>query len=721
MTANVETRDFQAETRQLLDLMIHSLYTNKEIFLRELISNASDALDRLRFEALTQQDLLASDETLEIRLEADSEARTLTITDNGVGMSRDEVVANIGTIAKSGSRELMQKIRESPSAEQIGALIGQFGGGFYSAFMAADRVSLVTRRAGEESATGWESTGDGQYTLAETERPARGTTITLHLKESDTEGGIEDYTDEWVISRIVKRYSDFVTYPILHKVEREETEKDEEGKPIEGGKTTTVVEDKTLNSMKPIWTRPSSEVKDEEYAEFYKHISHDWTEPMKTLSFRAEGRIEYQSLLFIPSQAPHDLYYFAYEYGLQLYVRRVMIMDRCEDLLPRYLRFVKGVVDSSDLPLNISRQRLQEDRHITQIRKWLTKKLLDTFSEMKEQDEEKYLKLWEHFGKALKEGLSSDFDNKDKLLTLTLFESSFDPEKLTTLAEYVERMKEGQEDIYYLTGESRSAVEHSPHLEAFQEKGYEVIYLTDPVDELVVQHLFDFEGKKLKSVGKGTVELGSEEEKEKEKEAVEAQEKEHKDLLETLQKHLDATIKQVRLSTRLTTSPACLVGADHDYSPQLEKLLQKGEGGGPKQRWILELNPKHDILTRLQERFAADPKDPLVGEYGELLTGYALLAEGSELPDPVRFNELVSRVMLDRLQQGSAAAGAPAAKAESKKAAPKKPAAKAKKPAAKPKKPAAKPKKAAEAKKTAEPKKAAAEEGKAAPEKKSSS
>jgi len=644
-----ETHRFQAETKQLLDLMIHSLYTNKEIFLRELISNASDALDRLRFEALTNPDLLAGEEELEIRLETDPEERTLTIHDNGIGMSRAEVIENIGTIAKSGSRELMEKIRQSKTAEQVHELIGQFGVGFYSSFMAAERVVLVTRRAGEDAATRWESRGDGEYTLAAAERDQRGTSITLHLLEPDSDAGVEDYTDQWVVSRIVKRYSDFVTYPIIFKEVREEPEKDENGQPIEGGKTTTVVEDKTLNSMKPIWTRPPAEVKDEEYAEFYKHISHDWNPPMKTLRYRAEGRIEYQALLFVPSQAPYDLYYFAYEYGLQLYVRRVMIMDRCEDLLPRYLRFVKGVVDSADLPLNISRQRLQEDRHINQMRKWLTRKILDSLAELQKDEEEKYLELWQHFGKAMKEGLSSDFDNKEKLLPLTLFESSHDPEKLTTLDGYVERMKEDQEEIYYLTGESRSAVASSPHLEAFKDKGYEVLYLVDPVDELVVQHLFDYEGKKLKSVGKGNVELGSKEEKEKREKEVKEKEEANKDLLELLQKKLDEHVKHVRLSNRLTTSPACLVGAEHDYSPQLEKLLQKGKGGGPKQRRILELNPDHPILEKLHQRFDANKEDPLIGDYGELLMGYALLAEGTELPDPVRFNQLLSQLMVERL------------------------------------------------------------------------
>jgi molecular chaperone HtpG len=649
----VETHQFQAETRKLLDLMIHSLYTQKEIFLRELVSNASDACDRLRFEALSSPELMAGDDPLEIHLEGDKEARTLTISDNGIGMSREEVIANIGTIAKSGSQELMARLREAPpTTAELHELIGQFGVGFYSAFMAADKLTLVTRRAGEESATRWESTGDGTYTLASAQRPGRGTSITLHLKPADSDAGIEDYTERWTVSRIVKRYSDFVAYPIIFHDTREVTkeEKDEEGRTKEG-ETETVIEKVTLNSMKPIWTRPAGEVTEEDYAEFYKHISHDWNPPMRTMRFEAEGRIEYQVLCFIPSEASEELYYHAFEYGLQLYVRRVKIMDRCEDLVPRYLRFVRGVVDSEDLPLNISRQRLQEDRHIAQIRKWITRKVLETLQQVKSEDAEKYLGFWEHFGRAMKEGLTADFDNKEKLLPLMLWQSSADPEKLTTLAEYKERMQEGQEHVYYLSGESRAAVDSSPHLEAFKAKGYEVLYLTDPVDELVVQYLHEYDDKRLKSVGKGEVDLEAkdEEEKKERKKQLEAKQEKHKDLLDLIQKKLDREIKWVRFSGRLTASPACLVGAEHDYSPQLEKLLMKGKGGGPKQRWILELNPDHELLVKMEARYAADKEDPLLGDYAELLLGYAQVAQGSELTDRVIFNQALAKVMVERL------------------------------------------------------------------------
>src|SRR6202035_2816206 len=487
MSAQAETLPFQAETKQLLDLMIHSLYSNKEIFLRELISNASDALDRLRFEALTRPELLAGDETLEIRLEADRQKRTLTIHDNGIGMSREEVIANIGTIAKSGTRELVERLKEGESKQTIAELIGQFGVGFYSSFMAADRLELLTRRAGEETATRWESTGDGTYQIADAEKTGRGTSITLHLKPEDRENGMDDFSDRWVISRIVRRYSDFVSYPIILKAEKDPEIEDLAKEKETGEKPVMPLEEKTLNSMKPIWTMPQFEVTSEQYNDFYRHVSNDWTEPLKVIPFKAEGRIEYQALLFIPAAAPYDLYYVASKVGLQLYVKRIQIMERCEDLLPRYLRFVRGVVDSPDLALNISREMLQQDRHIALIRKGLTKKVLDFLDELKEKEADKYLTFWKEFGRAIKEGVGSDYDNKERLLELLIFESSNDSEKLTTLKDYVARLKEGQTEIFYLTGESRAQVENSPHLEALKEKGYEVLYLVDTVDELLTQ------------------------------------------------------------------------------------------------------------------------------------------------------------------------------------------------------------------------------------------
>jgi molecular chaperone HtpG len=646
MATAVETLQFQAETKQLLDIMIHSLYSNKEIFLRELISNASDALDRLRFESLTRPELLEGDEKLEIRLEADRNARTLTIHDNGIGMSRDEVIVNIGTIAKSGSKELVDRLKKGESKESIAELIGQFGVGFYSSFMAAERVELVTRRAGEQEATRWESTGDGTYQIADAEKPGRGTSITLYLKPEDRENGIDDFSDRWVVSRIVRRYSDFIAYPIVLKAEKDPEIEDLAKEKETGEKPKMPLEEKVLNSMRPIWTMPQSEVTSEQYNDFYRHISNDWTEPLKVIPYKAEGRIEYQALLFLPSQAPYDLYYVASKPGLQLYVKRVQIMERCEDLLPHYLRFVKGVVDSPDLALNISREMLQQDRFIAQIKKGLTKKLLDVFEEMKEKEYDKYLAFWKEFGRAIKEGTSSDYENKERLLELLIFQSSADPEKLTTLKDYVARMKEEQKEIFYLTGESRAQVETSPHLEAIKEKGYEVLFLVDTVDELMTQTLHEYAGKKFKSVGKGTVQLGSDEEKKQAEEELKAQEEQMKPLLEALQKKLDEWVKQVRLTNRLSTSPVCLVGAEHDYSPQLERLLQKGKGGGPKQRRIMELNPRHEILGKMKERFDKDEKDPLLDDYAQLLFGYGLLAEGGELPEPVKFNRAVADLMV---------------------------------------------------------------------------
>jgi molecular chaperone HtpG len=633
-TSPVESFQFQAETTQLLHMMIHSLYTQKEIFLRELISNASDALDRLRFESLTKPELITSGHKDEIRLKPDVAARTLTVRDTGIGMSRQELVEHIGTIARSGTKELRKRVQESQSAEVVAESIGQFGVGFYSAFMVADKVTIVTRRAGEIKATQWESTGDGSYTLEEVEKAGSGTDIILHLKKPDAENGVEDFTDRWKLSTIVHKYSDFIAYPIIYEGPRQEPGETED---IE----KPAVESKTLNSMKPLWTRNRSEVNDSEYSDFYKHLSNDWNDPLKVLPLKAEGAFEYEALLFIPSQAPFDLFYHGTETGLRLYARRVMVMDKCEDLLPHYLRFIKGVVDSSDLPLNISRQRLQQDRHITQIKKWLTRKVLDALADLREKEAEKYLTFWQQFGKALKEGVSSDYDNKEKLLPLLLFESSHDPKELTTLKSYVERMKPGQNEILYLTGESRQVLENSPHLEGSKEKNYEVLYLVDPVDELLVQHLHEFEGKQLKSVSKGKANWGTEEEKQNLEAQLKTKEEEYADFLQASQKKLDQYVKQIRLSARLVSSPACLVTEEHEYSPNLERLLQKGKGGGgPKQRRIMELNPNHPIITRLFERFKLNGEDTEVGNSMDLLFQLSLLAEGSEIADPVRLNQL---------------------------------------------------------------------------------
>lgn len=655
MTEKDTTFDFQAETKQLLDIVIHSLYSNKDIFLRELISNASDALDRLRFEALTKAELISAEHKPEIRLEPEAESRTLTIKDNGIGMSREEVIANIGTIAKSGTRELMDRLKGSESPEAMAQLIGQFGVGFYSAFMVADRVTLITRRAGEENATRWDSTGDGTYTLRTDQRFGHGTTIILHLKKPEKDQGINDYSDIYEIRRIVKRYSDFITYPIVSKEKREEPEPGEEHKPVP--KTQTVIEDKVLNSMKPLWVRPKDEVKEEDYKELYKHISHDWNEPFDHISFRAEGRIEYDVLLFIPGEAAYDIYYREQTYGLQLFVRHVAVMESCEDLLPSYLRFLKGVVDSADLPLNISRESIQQDRHIPQMKKWIVRKVLDYLKQLQANNLERYLEFWKQFGQVLKEGVRSDDDNRDRLTKLYHFASSHDPEKQTTFAEYAERMKEGQQEIYYLTGETRAVVENSPHLEAFMAKGYEVMYFVDPVDEVVAQSVVEYDDKRLKSIGKGTIELGTKEERAEEEKQLKEKSEEYKTLLEALQKPLDEWVREVRLSNRLTTSPVCLVGGEHDPSPHLERMLREMQqaempmGGmpmGPTKR-ILEINPEHPILVRLKEQFDKDAEFSKLGDYAGLLYGYARIAEGSQIPDAVKLHNLVGDLMTQGL------------------------------------------------------------------------
>lgn len=634
----VESFQFQAETTQLLNLMIHSLYTQREIFLRELISNASDALDRLRFEALTNPELVPDGHKYEIRLKPDPTAQTLTIADTGIGMSRQELIDHIGTIARSGTQELRKRMTQAQSAEASTDLIGQFGVGFYSAFIVADKVRIVTRRAGQTEASCWESTGDGSYTLTETEKAGCGTEITLYLKQPDADDEVEDYTDRWKLSMIVHKYSDFIACPIIYEGPRQEPGVEEDkNKQIE-------VETKTLNSMKPIWTRARSEVSDRDYNEFYKHISNDWTEPLKVLPLKAEGTFEYEALLFIPSKAPYDLFYHDAAAGLRLYSKRVMVMENCEDMLPPYLRFIKGVVDSTDLPLNISRQRLQQDRQITQIRKWLTRKVLDALSELKEKENEKYMKFWSEFGRALKEGVGSDYESKEKLVPLLLFESSNDPKELTTFKSYMERMKPEQTEILYLTGGSRNTIENSPHLEAPRQKGYEVLYFSDPVDEWMVQSLHEIEGKKLKSLTKGKVSLGSEEENKRCEEELKSKEEEYAKFLEAAQKGLSEYVKRIQISTRLVGSPACLVTEDHEESPHLQRLLQRGKNAG-KTRRVMELNADHPLIACLYQRFKSNADDPVVNDSMEILFELALLAEGSEVANPVRLNQLTLELL----------------------------------------------------------------------------
>ena len=637
MNEPVEHHEFQAEVKQLLDLMVHSLYSNKDIFLRELISNASDALDKLHFEQLTRTDLAGAGE-LHIRIDSDREKRTLSITDNGIGMTRDEVIKNIGTIARSGTKEFLTAVKEAQRKEVPPELIGQFGVGFYSAFMVADRVTLVTRRAGESRATLWESAGDGAYSLAEGERDLPGTTVTLHLKPHDAEQGLRDFSSEDVIREIVKRYSDFVAYPIRMKTWRQKEK---------GSSEVKVFEDETLNSMKAIWDRPKGEVSPSEYRDFYRHVSHDWSDPLRTIPIKMEGTLEAYALLYIPAKAPFDLYSQEMKRGVQLYVKRVFVMDECRDLMPAHLRFIKGVVDAHDLSLNVSREILQKDRQIQIIRRQLVKKVLATIEEMKRDSLTEYLEFWREFGPVLKEGLLGYEDqDKDKLLELLLTGSTAHATELTSLEQYLGRMKEGQDAIYFLTGASKEAVARSPLLETFVEKGYEVLLFSDPVDELWLERAPSFKDKPLRSIGRGEIKLGSEEDRKKATETLQEKQKEYGDLLACFRVHLQEEIKEVRLSSRLTSSSVCLVGDEHDISPRMQRMLEQLGQKSEKVKRILELNPTHSLIPRLQSLFAENRDDPRLKLYAELLLGQAHLADSGQLPDPAAFSKVLAEVML---------------------------------------------------------------------------
>ncbi|MFR9787495.1 molecular chaperone HtpG [Streptomyces sp. MB22_4] len=630
---STQTFEFQVEARQLLQLMIHSVYSNKDVFLRELVSNASDALDKLRLEKLRDDALDADVSDLHIELDIDKDARTLTVRDNGIGMSYDEVGQLIGTIANSGTAEFLRELRESKDAAGEEGLIGQFGVGFYSGFMVADEVTLVTRRAGEGQGTRWTSRGEGTYTLTAVEDAPQGTSVTLHLKPADPENQLHDYTSPWKIREIIKRYSDFITWPIRMTSGGDGDEGD--------------AAPETLNSMKALWARPRDQVSEDEYHELYKHIGHDWRDPLETIRLQAEGTFEYQALLFLPAHAPHDLFTRDFRRGVQLYVKRVFIMDDCEALLPPYLRFVKGVVDAADLSLNVSREILQQDRHIEMMRRRLTKKVLSTVKDLRAEESDRYATFWREFGTVLKEGLVTDAENRETLLAVASFASTHDDTEPTTLQGYVERMKDGQEDIYYLTGDSRQAIENSPHMEAFRERGIEVLLLTDAVDEVWVDAVGEFDGKKLKSVAKGEFDLdakgedgAADEEREKRNEA-------YAGLLEWMGKHLEEDIKEVRLSSRLTVSPACVVSDAHDLTPALENMYRAMGQEVPRAKRILELNPGHALVKGLNAAYTEHGEGTGLAETAELLYGLAVLAEGGQPKEPARFVKL----MAERLER----------------------------------------------------------------------
>ena len=651
MTAQVETRRFEAEVQELLGLMIHSLYTEKEIFLRELISNASDALDKLRIEALTNEGLVSADDVLEIRIEADAAERTVSVVDGGIGMSREELAENLGTIARSGTRAFLEQLEAAKQGGDAASMIGQFGVGFYASFMVADEVVVESRKAGTEHGARWRSKADGEFTLEDAEGLPRGTRVTLHLKpvEPDAEDK-QDFADPHALAAIVKRHSDFVEHPIRMDMEEWEIERDEEGKPVEGGERKKTVVTKTLNSQKPLWARPRSEISDEDYKEFYKHVAHDWNDPLEHLHVVADVPVSYTAVLFVPSQRPLDMLRGPEgKSQISLYVRRVLIMRDCEDLLPVWLRFVRGVVESDDLPLNVSRQTLQANPLTRRIQKHLVSRLLKTLRTMLADDRERYQQFFDAFGSVLKEGIYYGDDDDHRVSSLCLWRGTT-AETPMTLDEYVEQMPSDQEAIYFITGGDADTLAASPHLEAYRAKGTEVLLLSDPVDEWVLSRLDTYRDKPLKAVTHGEAPV----EEEQERKAREEKQETHKDLLEALQTALDEHVSEVRFTSRLKDSPAVLVSQEGALSPSMERMLREIHGEAPATKRILELNPDHALMTRLQSRFASGAESEAFRSYAKLLFGQALLAEGSPLPDPAAFSRLVTNLMVGG---GDAAAG----------------------------------------------------------------
>jgi molecular chaperone HtpG len=628
-TTTRETLGFQAEVKQLLHIMVHSLYSNKEIFLRELISNASDACDKLRFEAMSDKALFEDDGELKIRVSFDKAARTITVSDNGVGMSRDEVVANLGTIAKSGTREFFESLTGDQA--QDAHLIGQFGVGFYSSFIVADRVTVVTRRAGTGAEHGvrWESDGQGEYSLEAVNRPRRGTDVVLHLRE-----GEDELLSGYRLREIVRKYSDHITLPILMRKEEWDKDKSEH---------VTRDEEEQVNQASALWARPRSEITEQQYQEFYKHVAHDFEAPLAWNHSKVEGRQEYTQLLFVPAHAQFDLWDREHRHGVKLYVRRVFIMDDAEHLLPAYLRFVRGVIDSNDLPLNVSREILQESKIVESIKAGCAKKVLGLLEEVADSDKDKYAKIWKEFGRVLKEGPGEDFGNRERIAKLLRFASthSDSEEQTVSLDDYVERMKEGQDAIYYITADSFAAAKNSPHLEIFRKKGVEVLLLHERVDEWLMASLTEFEGKKLQSVAKGDLDLGKladeQEKKQQEQEAGELME-----LTGKIGKALGDKVKEVRVTHRLTASPACLVSDQHGMSMNLERLLKAAGQKVPQTKPILEINPKHPIVHGLK----VEADDARFADWSHILFDQALLAEGGQLEDPASFVKRLNELLL---------------------------------------------------------------------------
>lgn len=629
-----ETRGFETEAKQLLHLMIHSLYSNKEIFLRELISNASDAADKLRFEAVKNADLYEGDADLNIRVEFDKEAKTVTISDNGIGMSRDEVIENLGTIAKSGTAAFMKNL--SGDDKKDSQLIGQFGVGFYSAFIVADKVTVQTRRAGLPASEGvcWESSGEAQYTLEAVEKATRGTSITLHLKSDQ-----EEYADDWRLRSIIKKYSDHISLPVIMlKQDTAEAEEGEEKK---------APEDEVINRATALWTRSRSDVSDDEYKQFYKDVSHDYTDPLKWSHNRVEGKLDYTSLLFIPSKAPFDLYNRDASRGLKLYVQRTFIMDDAEQFLPLYLRFIKGVVDSNDLSLNVSREILQKDPNIDSMRSALTKRVLDMLEKLAKNAKEEYADFWKEFGQVLKEGPAEDFANKEKIANLFRFDSTFTnkADQEQSLADYVARMKDGQKHIYYVVANNFATAKNSPHLEVFRKKGIEVLLLSDRVDEWLMGHLNEFDGKTFQDVGKGALDLGDldTDEDKKDQEKIE---EEFKDFLERLNTALDTEVEAVRVTHRLTESPACLVVGEQDMGAQMRRLLEQAGQSVPESKPTLEINPEHPLIQKMDKEADEDR----FGDLAKVIFDQASLAEGGSLEDPGAYVQRLNKLLIELSQ-----------------------------------------------------------------------
>lgn len=620
-----ETLGFQTEVQQLLHLMVHSLYSNKEIFLRELISNASDAADKLRFEALKDDKLFEEQPDLNIRVEFNKEQKTISVIDNGIGMSRNEIIENLGTIAKSGTKQFFEKLTGDQTKDS--SLIGQFGVGFYSSFIVAEKVEVVSRRAGASRADGvrWISTGQNDYTIEKVDRPPRGTKVILHLRDD-----VDEFLDGFRLRSIIKKYSDHISIPVLMP-----REGDEKG-------------DETVNSAKALWTRNKKDITEDEYNEFYKHVGHDFEDPLARVHSRVEGKLEYTSLLYIPSRAQFDLWDRENRHGVKLYVRKVFIMDDAEQLLPPFLRFVRGIVDTNDLPLNISREILQKNKTIDSIRAGITKKILDLLSNMADKEPEKYKKFWNEFGKAIKEGIVEEApDKKEDLARLFRFSSTHEStdDQTVSLADYISRMKEGHKDIYYLTAENLTTARNSPHLEIFSEKGIEVLLLTDPIDEWVTTHLHEFDGKSLKSVMKGELDIDGLEsgQADNEKENKANDDKSQNDLTKKIQDILGEKVKEVRITRRLTTSPACLVSEMHDMGRHLQQILQASGQELPDMKPILEINPGHPLVMMLEDKM----EDKQIEDWSHMLFDQALLSEGGKLDDPAGFVKRLNAIFME--------------------------------------------------------------------------